>query len=401
MTAIKVENLRKIYKMYRSPSQRLKEIVFRKPCHTEFTALDNINFSVSKGETFGIIGENGAGKSTLLKILAKTLKPTSGDLTINGRSAALLELGAGFDPELTGDENIFLNAYLMGLSKSEIERKKQGIIDFSELGDFITRPVKTYSSGMHVRLAFSIATSVDPEILIVDEALSVGDEYFQKKCIDRMMDLRDLGKAIIFCSHTMYHIQELCKNAMWLHKGQIRNMGETAKVVMDYQNYERGKSAGLKGKASDIIEHADDSTEKTVKIVDLKIIDKDGAETEILKTFEPLTFSFSISCSKKDITGHIGFAIIRNDEVMSFGTMTSFDKLAPITFRDGQRFQVKLKSLPLLAGVYSIALFVADEFGLHPYNVLRTKNFSLTTGRKEFGMTYIEHEWEIDGKRLG
>jgi ABC-type polysaccharide/polyol phosphate transport system ATPase subunit len=395
MTSIKAENLRKVYRLYESPMQRLKEIVFRRPYHTEFIALDNINFSTSQGETFGVIGENGAGKSTLLKILAKTLNPTSGELIINGRSAALLELGAGFNPELTGEENMYLNAYLMGLSKSEINMKRQEIIDFSELGDFINRPVKTYSSGMHVRLAFSIATSVDPEILIVDEALSVGDEHFQKKCIDRMMNFRDRGKTILFCSHSMYQIQELCSTVMWLHKGEVKNIGDTGKVITDYQNFERGRSAALKEKVSDIIEQSDSVDEKAVRIKSIRILDEGGSETESLNTFEPVTFSFRIRCGKSNIKGHIGFAVIRNDEVMCFGTMTGFDNLDPIHFRDDQEFQVRLKSLQLLSGLYSIAVIVSDESGLHPYDVLRTKNFSLTHGTKEFGMTYIDHEWII------
>ncbi len=171
MIALEAKNLGKVYQIYRSPAYRLKEIVLRKPFHTAFCALNDVSFNVLHGETLGIIGENGAGKSTLLKILAKTLKPSSGSLTVNGRTAALLELGAGFNHELSGEENIYLNAYLMGLSKDEIDRKRQEIVDFSELGDFIKRPIKTYSSGMHVRLAFSIATSVDPDILIIDEAL--------------------------------------------------------------------------------------------------------------------------------------------------------------------------------------------------------------------------------------
>jgi ABC-type polysaccharide/polyol phosphate transport system ATPase subunit len=393
MIAIDVKNLRKIYKLYKSPAERLKEIIFRKPFHTQFIALDNINFSILKGDTFGIIGENGAGKSTLLKILAKTLRQTSGDLIINGRSAALLELGAGFNPELSGNENIYLNAYLMGLSKDEIDKKKQNIIEFSELGDFISRPVKTYSSGMHVRLAFSIATSVEPDILIIDEALSVGDEYFQKKCIDRMMNFKKAGKTILFCSHSMYYVQELCHKAIWLHKGEVKSIGDTGKIIMDYQNYERGKSAVLKENTVEMIKQEEENPEKPVKIVDVKVLDKSGSEIEMLRTFEPVIFSFKIRCKSQDIKGHIGFAIIRNDEVMSFGTMTNFDKLNPITFRDKQEFRIKINSLPVLAGLYSIMFVVSDEFAIHPYDILKTKNLPVTQSNKEFGMVFIEHEW--------
>jgi lipopolysaccharide transport system ATP-binding protein len=395
MIAVHVQNLRKTYRIYRSPAFRLKEIFLRRSFHTEFTALDGINFDVLQGETIGIIGENGAGKSTLLKILAKTLKPSAGTVETNGRSAALLELGAGFNPEFTGEENIYLNAYLMGLSKAEIDSKKNEIIEFSELGDFINRPVKTYSSGMHIRLGFSIATSVDPQILIVDEALSVGDEYFQKKSIDRMMGFRNSGRTIVFCSHSMYHIQELCHKAVWLHKGLVKNIGDTGKIITDYQNHERGKSAILKEKVADMVEETDHDAKKLIQIVDVRILDGGGSEVEAIRTFDPLTLSFGIRCHKSDIKGHIGFAITRNDEVMSFGTTTKFDNLSPVSFRDGQQFKVRIDSLPLLGGLYSIVIVAADEFALHPYDIFRTKNFLLTHSGKEFGMTYLEHEWLV------
>jgi ABC-type polysaccharide/polyol phosphate transport system ATPase subunit len=394
MIAIEAHKLSKIYRLYQSPTQRLKEIITRKPCHTQFVALDNINFLIHKGETFGVIGENGAGKSTLLKILARTLKPTNGKLDINGRSAALLELGAGFNPELTGEENIYLNAYLMGLSKADIEENKAHIIDFSELGDFIKRPVKTYSSGMQVRLAFSIATCVNPEILIIDEALSVGDEYFQKKCIDRMMNFKKSGKTILFCSHSMYHVQELCDKAVWLHNGRIKNIGDTGKIITDYQNYEREKASLLKEKVEDLIENQDAAAAaKTVRIVDIKVLDENGAETELLRTFDPVILSFRISCKEKDIKGHIGFALIRNDEEMIFGVMSSFDNLALVDLRDGHEFRIRICSLPILAGIYKFLLIVGDEFALHPYDLQKTKSIQIIHGRKEFGITYIEHEW--------
>lgn len=395
MIAIDALGIRKVYKIYRSPWDRLKELVSRRPSHTEFVALDNIDFSVLRGETFGIIGENGAGKSTLLKIMAKTLKQSSGNLIINGRSAALLELGAGFNPEFTGEENIYLNAYLMGLSKADIEDNKAGIIDFSELGDFIKRPVKTYSSGMHVRLAFSIATSVNPDILIIDEALSVGDEYFQKKCIDRMINFKKSGKTIIFCSHSMYHIQELCEKTMWLHKGQIKNIGDTGKIILDYQNYERGKSSLLKEEPVAMVEGQTAGAGKPIRIIDAKVLDKDGVESEQLRTFEPVTLSFRVSCTVEEAKVHIGFAIFRNDQEMIFGVMSNLDNLAPTRIRDGQEFQIKIKSLPLLPGLFYFVLFVADEFALHSYDILKTREVQISHGRKEFGTTYVEHEWII------
>lgn len=394
MIVVSVQNLNKVYRLYQSPSQRLKEIILRKPFHTEFAALKDVSFSVQKGETFGIIGENGAGKSTLLKILARTLRPTSGTIEINGRTAALLELGTGFNPELTGEENIYLNAYLLGLTREEIDRRKNEIIDFSELGEFIGRPVKTYSSGMYVRLAFSIATCVDPDILIIDEALSVGDEYFQKKCIDRMMEFKNKGKTIIFCSHSMYHVQELCNRTAWLDKGEIRIIGETGKIINKYINYEREKTSAIK-KAPDVINAQQGQDTKAIRITDVKILNRNGLETEVFKSLDPIDICFRINCYKEGLRGNIGFAIVRNDEEMCFGTMSSFDGLKPIPFRDGQEFRIRIKSLPLLSGLYHLTLAIADEFALHPYDIRRVATFGVESGGKELGMTFIEHEWLI------
>ena len=236
MYALEVNNLEKKYKIYSKPSDRLKEIILRKPLYKYFTALDNISFNISHGEKIGIVGDNGAGKSTLLKILAKTLTPTSGSIKINGNVAALLELGAGFHPEFTGRQNIYINASLLGLSPKQIANIEEAIIEFSELGDFIDMPVKTYSSGMFMRLAFSIATSVNPDILIIDEALSVGDQRFQKKCIDRMINFKETGKTILFCSHNMYQVGILCNKALWLKDRKIQQFSEVDKVIKNYEN---------------------------------------------------------------------------------------------------------------------------------------------------------------------
>jgi lipopolysaccharide transport system ATP-binding protein len=392
MIAIDARNITKTYKLYQSPTQRIREIILRKPYHTQFTALEHISFSIMKGETFGIIGENGAGKSTLLKILAKTLKPTSGEIWVEGRSAALLELGAGFNPELTGEENIYLNAYLLGLSKREIDEKKQEIIAFSELEEFIKRPVKTFSSGMHVRLAFSIATTVNPEVLIIDEALSVGDEYFQKKCMDRMMNFRQRGKTIVFCSHSMYYIQELCQKAMWLHKGKIKGIGEANKIIVDYQNYERDKAAALKEATEGDKAVPEMREQKTLRIADAKVTDGDGREAETFKTFDDIFISFKVLCPAANIKGHLGFCVIRNDEIMTFGTTTQFDGLKPVQFSDGQEFRIKVRCT-LLSGMFTVLLIVADEFAMHPYDMLRTRTFSVFNSAKELGMAHLAHEW--------
>lgn len=397
MIAIEASKLRKTYKLYESPAQRLKEIIFRRPFHSEFVALEDISFSVAKGETFGIIGENGAGKSTLLKIMAKTLKPTAGEISINGRVAALLELGAGFNPELTGEENIYLNAYLLGLSKGEIDSKKQEIIDFSELGDSIKRPVKTYSSGMHVRLAFSIATSVDPDILIIDEALSVGDQHFQKKCVDRMMDFRKQGKTIFFCSHSLYFVQELCEKALWLQKGKIAKSGNTSKVINAYNDWVREKDAGMKAQVKDIANADSNEKQKTVWIEKAWVADVESRKLQVVRTGQDIWLDMLIGVAKDqfEYKGHIGIGLDRNDKELIFGVTTKIDGLTAIRFHNGQKLRLKLPSLKLLPGQYSIAAVLLDENAIHPYDIKQTEMFLVEDFKGEYGIVKLDHHWEL------
>ena len=207
--AIRVSGLSKIYKLYWGPRSLFKEMFFRIPSHHALWALRDIDLEISEGEAFGLIGRNGAGKSTLLKILTGTAFPTSGSMEIQGRVSALLELGAGFHPDFSGRENIFFNGALLGYSHEEIRQREQEIIEFSELEEFIDRPIKTYSSGMYVRLGFAVVTGFDPSILIIDEALAVGDQSFQKKCTDRILHFKQVGKTILFCSHNLYQVKTL------------------------------------------------------------------------------------------------------------------------------------------------------------------------------------------------
>lgn len=234
---IEVKNIKKMYQLYDKPISRLKEAlsVSKKCYHTDFFALDNINFDVKKGECLGIIGTNGSGKSTLLKIITGVLNQTEGEVNVNGKISALLELGTGFNPEYTGIENIYLNGTMMGFSKKEIEGKVSQILDFAEIGDFINQPVKTYSSGMFARLAFAVAINVDPDILIVDEALSVGDIFFQSKCYRKFNEFKEKGKTIIFVSHDMGSILKYCDRTLLLHKGKQIELGVSSAVVDIYK----------------------------------------------------------------------------------------------------------------------------------------------------------------------
>lgn len=235
-SVIEIKNISKIYNLYNKPSDRLKEALFaRQSRHTEFAALNNVSFNVNKGEILGIIGKNGSGKSTILKIITSVLTPTSGECIVKGKIAALLELGAGFNMEYTGIENIYLNGQMIGFSKEEMDKKLQDIIDFADIGEHIYQPVKTYSSGMFARLAFSVAISVDPDILIVDEALSVGDVFFQNKCYRRFEEFREHGKTILFVTHDMGSVIRYCNRCVLLNAGKKVAEGKPQEMVDLYK----------------------------------------------------------------------------------------------------------------------------------------------------------------------
>ena len=234
--AITVKNMSKEFKLFYDKPSTLKErLVFwnHKKADSR-TVLKNINLDIKKGETVALIGVNGSGKSTLLKLMTKIIYPTKGSIEIDGKLTSLLELGAGFHPDFTGRENIYFNASIFGLSKSQIEKRIQEVIDFSELGDFIDSPVRTYSSGMYMRLAFSVAINVDADILLIDEILAVGDQHFQDKCFAKLKELRDSDKTIVIVSHSLSSIKNLCKRAIWIHSGEVKMDGKTPEVIEEY-----------------------------------------------------------------------------------------------------------------------------------------------------------------------
>ena len=236
---ISAQKLGKHYRLYKRPIDRLWQFLRpkAKPQFQDFVALQDVSFELHRGQVLGIVGVNGAGKSTLLQLIAGTLQASSGSVQTKGRVAALLELGSGFNPEFTGRENIYLNAAILGLSKQEIDDRLSDMIEFADIGIHIDQPVKTYSSGMFIRLAFSIATSVEPDVLIIDEALSVGDGAFARKSFDRIMAIKERGATVLFCSHMLYHIEVFCDKALWLHQGHMKAFGEVSQVLSSYQAF--------------------------------------------------------------------------------------------------------------------------------------------------------------------
>ena len=241
--AVRVEHLQKIYKLYNKPTDRLKESLglTRKKLYREHYALNDVSFQVEQGETVGIIGTNGSGKSTILKIITGVLNQTDGEVEVNGRISALLELGAGFNPEYSGLENVYLNGTMMGFSREEIDQKLDSILKFADIGDFIHQPVKTYSSGMFVRLAFAVAINIDPEILIVDEALSVGDVFFQAKCYHKFEEFKKMGKTILLVSHDLGSVSKYCDRVVLLNQGEKVDEGEPKRIVDLYKKILAGQ----------------------------------------------------------------------------------------------------------------------------------------------------------------
>jgi len=236
--AVRVEHVSKSFRLYHERNQTLKSAVMRRrvSVHDDFWALKDVSFEVPAGSTFGIIGSNGSGKSTLLKCLAKIYVPTSGAITYNGRLAAMLEVGSGFHPELSGRENVFLNGSILGMSRKEIVSKFDEIVEFSGVSEFIDQPVKNYSSGMYVRLGFSIAITVEPDILVVDEVLSVGDAEFQAKCFAKFREFRQSGRTVIMVSHSLDSITQMCQKAVWINRGTVMAVGDAAMTVKSYRD---------------------------------------------------------------------------------------------------------------------------------------------------------------------
>jgi ABC-type polysaccharide/polyol phosphate transport system ATPase subunit len=338
MTRIAVNNLYKDFKIYDKPQDRLVEIILRNPRHKVYHVLSDISFALADGKSLGIIGDNGAGKSTLLKLLVGILQPTSGSIQLKGQVAALLELGAGFHPEFTGRRNIYLNAALLGVPDENIPDIENDIIEFSELDYFIDRPVKTYSSGMFVRLAFSIATMVRPDILVIDEALSVGDMAFQKKCVQRMNEFREQQKTMVFCSHSMFHVQELCDTAIWLDKGKVQEIGDSDKVVGHYEDYCNSKKVYHSIREDMPHENNTESNNEEPKVQDCKINSltvnsPEGIELTSLTPLNDVVLQMEVEVLADGIEGNFGFAFMKSAEepVASFLT-TDIDHIEKAPF---------------------------------------------------------------------
>ncbi len=380
-TVVKVQDLTKVYKLYPNNKARLKEAFLKKPFHQDFYALKNVSFEVKEGECFGIIGKNGSGKSTLLKILTGVLSKTSGEVNVNGRIAALLELGAGFNGEYTGRENIYLNGQIMGYTREEINDRIDDIIEFAAIGEHIDQPVKTYSSGMFVRLAFAISINVDPEILIVDEALSVGDAFFQLKCYKKFTDLKRKGTTIVFVTHDLGSVIKYCDRVIVINEGEIIDEGEANDMVDVYKQILVDEEM-LKGKI-EIEQKAEqkslnpdevfndyyvksnirlnekilDYGTKQAEIFELEVVDKNNYPAPQIQKFDELTVRFKIRFNEEiqDPIFALTFKDIKGTEIT--GTNTMYEGLNGFTGKPGEIYEAEFtQKIPFQSGSYFISL---------------------------------------------
>jgi ABC-type polysaccharide/polyol phosphate transport system ATPase subunit len=393
--AVYAEGLGKVYKVYGSPWDRLWEALIRRPRHREFRALENVSFTLPRGEGLALVGENGAGKSTLLKILAGITVPTSGAVRVQGKVASILELGSGFHPELTGRQNIVLNAAMLGLSEADLTRRLPDIIDFSELGDFIDQPVKCYSTGMAMRLGFSIATQIEPDVLIIDEALSVGDGYFQKKCMDRLLHFVGRGGTLLFCSHAMYYVSVFCQRALWLRGGRVEALGPVLDVVREYENFLVAKSAATAAASSE----APPEPLRTgpARLTEVRL---PGAPADPLyESDHPWEVEIAWETEDPRVPFHLGVGINRIDDVEVFSFATHMDGLAPFQGETHYSARLRLPRLPLVKGEFTLYVFLLDEEGLHIYDqrVLQ-RAFRVQSPSYSFGLVRAEHAWEVDAR---
>ncbi len=343
MSPVRFENVSKSYPIYDAPGDRLKELITfnRREFHRNFWSLHDVSFEVRRGETFCVIGENGSGKSTLLQLVAGILQPSSGTVAVEGRVSALLELGAGFNPEFTGRDNVYLNGAILGLTKREIDACYRNIEEFAEIGEFINRPVKTYSSGMAVRLAFAVAINVDPEILIVDEALAVGDLYFRQRCMRKVHELRARGITILFVSHATADVKALGDRALWLDKGRVVEMGATDRVVGKYLAAMQEKDSAYLAhhkpevrtlpqsstRAPEIVEHIPNIDhrfgDRRAEILGIAVLDGSGIPVSYLEPSASIIVRISIRANESIAHPNVGF-LIRNHLGVDFaGTNTA------------------------------------------------------------------------------
>lgn len=398
--AIRAEGLSKTFAVYERPLDRLLQLLVgaSRQYGKRFTALSDISFSLPKGQVLGLVGDNGAGKSTLLQLICKTLTPTSGKLEVHGRVAALLELGAGFNPDFSGRENIYLNAAVLGLTQAEIEARYASIVEFSGVGEFIEQPVKTYSSGMYMRLAFSIATCVDPDILVIDEALSVGDGAFARKSFDRIMALRDKGATILFCSHSMYHIDAICDQAIWLESGKIKMLGSPGDVTRAYSAQlaasEDASSVPFSNLSGQDLPPISSGNARLLAI-NASVDGVSGRFLKLRARTSTLRVDVTFQCDPALPSPSVAFGLETISGALVSSSSTVFDS-SPVEVSENGKGHTCLvfPQMPLMRGKYRLTIFLGCERSIHLYDHAQyCVELDVTHEGLEQGIVFLPHAW--------
>jgi len=422
--AVVAQDLRKTYRrfVHRNQFKTLKSALLTGSLLTDltpaqtFTALDGVTFDVPRGSTFGVIGENGSGKSTLLKLLAGITKPTAGKLTVNGRISALIELGAGFHPEISGRENVAISGIMLGLSKREIEERFDEIVDFAELREFIDAPVKTYSSGMYMRLGFAVAIHVDPEVLLIDEVLAVGDEGFTRKCLDKIGELRRHGRTIVIVSHSLHLVEKMCDEVLWLRHGKAAESGDPKRVVDAYLIYvaggeealltrEHGQAASTSAAAAPAAPGAPEPQgyqegrwgNREVEILEVKLVDAGGRERHVYVPGESLSVVMTARAREATSDFVFGVGFFTADGVSVYGTNTDIEDFTPQTFSGDAEVRFQIAELGLVEGTYLLDVAAHRKDGT-PYDYHRgLYSFRVKSRVKDVGVHRPVHAWRFSG----
>ena len=429
--AIQVANVTKVYRRYARRRQfaTLKSALLSrslirdlKPDET-FAALKDVSFDVAAGRTYGIIGRNGSGKSTMLKLVAGITKPTSGTVRVNGRISALIELGAGFHPEISGRENVFINGIMLGLSKREISKRFDEIVQFAELENFIDAPVKTYSSGMYMRLGFAVAIHVDPDVLLVDEVLAVGDEGFTHKCLDKFAEFRRRGRTILLVTHSLGLVERFCDEALWLDDGKVRASGDPRRVVSAYitaveVNEEkqlaagdaraRGAApvAGVAGLPDDPVEAAEAPADmfrasegrwgsREVEITSVELIGESGEAAHVFRSGERVTLRLGVHAETRVTDFVFGVGLFNTDGHCCYGTNTDLEQYVAESIEGHGVVSLTLESLDLVGGTYKFDVAVHKRDG-YPYDYHRLLyTFRIKSRTQDVGIYRPPHRWDF------
>ncbi|MCW2601895.1 MAG: transporter related [Pseudonocardiales bacterium] len=407
--AVSVNDVSKRFRMYAERNQSLKAALMRgrRASYEDFWALRDVSFEIPVGSTFGLIGENGSGKSTLLKVIARILRPDQGAVAINGSLAALLELGSGFHPELSGRENVYLNGSILGMNRKQIDAKFDEIVDFSGIETFIDQPVKNYSSGMYVRLGFAVAINVDPDILLVDEVLAVGDATFQEKCMEKFAEFRRAGRTVVIVSHAMGSLRSMCDRAVWLRQGEVVRVGDATGIVDDYIDdghveRERDRERRDEGQARETVIVDGRWGSGEVQLTDVEVLDAAGRKTHLLRTGDPATIRLHFHCERPIDKPVFGLAIENLDGVYVWAHNSRDGDYVPERIEGDGSVDLAIPALPLQGGTFDLIASVVDYTTTHVFDFLRhCYRFDVGEGypRESGGIVVLNGKWTgLDAK---